>query len=590
MDPAQRLLRAWRPLAAALGLLALLLVALPPPAGAQTRDTGEKEEPRRVALVLGNAAYRYATRLPNATADARAIAATLKTIGFEVIEGTDLTREGLLRALLAFARRAHQAEIALVFFAGHAVQVENENWIVPVDARLRGRSELEREAVSFTTLLEPTLGASTRIIMLDACRDDPFREGFLAKGGLYDASAGLARPGVTEVGTFIAFATSPGTVAYDAASSTEKNSPFTSAFVQHIGTRGLEINELFNRVRGDVFNATRARQTPWQTSSLLQELYLSGRPDSRAQEQEVELTLWRSIERSAVAADFELFLKRFPNSTFASLAAKRRDELRERNWGTLATVKDCPECPELVALPAGSFIMGAAQGDPEKNESEGPPHRVNVPPVLMGRYPVTFDEWEACVRDKGCPDTPDDAGWGRGRRPVIDISWEDAQRYVGWLSRRTGKRYRLPSEAEWEYAARAGADSARFWGEDSGRACRFANVYDTSARRSMRATWLPHACDDGFVNTAPVGSFQPNAFGLYDVVGNVWQWTADCWEDDYSGASGEARARDTRGCAFRTMRGGSFMSDPPRARVTSRMRNDPQDKDINIGLRIARDP
>jgi formylglycine-generating enzyme required for sulfatase activity len=125
---------------------------------------------------------------------------------------------------------------------------------------------------------------------------------------------------------------------------------------------------------------------------------------------------------------------------------------------------------------------------------------------------------------------------------------------------------------------------------DAANACRFANVFDQSARRSVRDTRVPHGCSDGFADAAPVGSFQPNAFGLHDMIGNAWQWTADCWAPDYRNASGSSAARNAPNCTVRTLRGGSFMSEPANARVTSRMQSDADDRDITFGFRVARDP
>ena len=187
----------------------------------------------------------------------------------------------------------------------------------------------------------------------------------------------------------------------------------------------------------------------------------------------------------------------------------------------------------MVTVPAGTFFMGSPASEEGRGEDEGPRRYVTIEaPFAVGVYEVTFDEWEACRRDGGCPgDRPDDEDWGRGRRPVINVSWNEAQAYVRWLSRQTGQRYRLLSEAEWEYVARAGTETARYWGESASGQCRYANGHDPSA-----------PCPDGYEYTAPVGSFAPNAFGLHDVLGNVAEWTEDCWNDSYAGAPTDGRA------------------------------------------------
>ena len=181
---------------------------------------------------------------------------------------------------------------------------------------------------------------------------------------------------------------------------------------------------------------------------------------------------------------------------------------------------DCAACPEMVVVAAGSFMMGSPETEEGRWSDEGPQHRVTIgSPFAVGVYEVTFAEWDACVGAGGCGGyRPDDRGWGRGSRPVMNVSWEDAQQYVRWLSRETGESYRLLSEAEWEYVARAGTQTARYWGNDESRQCSYANGDDDDVE-----------CSDGFESsTAPVGSFRANAWGLYDVLGNVFEWTEDC--------------------------------------------------------------
>ena len=209
--------------------------------------------------------------------------------------------------------------------------------------------------------------------------------------------------------------------------------------------------------------------------------------------------------------------------------------------------RDCPECPEMVAVPAGSFRMGSPA-----EKLYQPVHRVTIrEPFAVGRFEVTFAEWDACAGAGGCPrgeDVARDSDWGRGRRPVINVSWDDAQRYVQWLSRKTGKAYRLPSESEWEYAARAGTETAYSWGDEIG--VNRANCGGCGSR------W------DGD-RTAPVGSFAANPWGLHDMHGNVWEWTQDCWNDNYQGAPADGSAWESGDCSWRVLRGGSWRSSKP---------------------------
>lgn len=235
--------------------------------------------------------------------------------------------------------------------------------------------------------------------------------------------------------------------------------------------------------------------------------------------------------------------------------------------------RDCEKCPEVVAVPPGSFEMGAPPDEEDRRDSEGPVHRVTIAePLAVGVYEVTFDEWDACSREGGCRGRPDDRGWGRAKRPVINVSWKDAKVYLGWLSAVTGKPYRLLSEAEWEYVARAGTRGP-FHFDDAmspGRA-------NYAVLRSYRR------------KTVAVGSFPGNAFGLHDVHGNVWEWVDDCWHADYTGAPSDGSAWTTGGdCSVRVLRGGSWSNGPGILRSAFRFRYPSELRSGDFGFRVAR--
>ena len=237
--------------------------------------------------------------------------------------------------------------------------------------------------------------------------------------------------------------------------------------------------------------------------------------------------------------------------------------------------KECDQCPEMVVVPAGSFTMGSPASELGRDIDEGPQHNVTIAkPFAVARFPVTFDEWDACVADGGCNGyKPGDQGWGRGRRPVINVSWDGATAYAAWLSHKTGKAYRLLTEAEWEYAARAGSTTAYYWGDKIGKANANCN--------GCGSKW-----DN--VQTAPVGSFAPNMFGLYDMAGNVWQWVDDCYHDNYDGAPTGGLAWTSGDCSRRVVRGGSWISDPRLLRSAGRFWNIHDDRGNLLGFRVAR--
>jgi formylglycine-generating enzyme required for sulfatase activity len=242
--------------------------------------------------------------------------------------------------------------------------------------------------------------------------------------------------------------------------------------------------------------------------------------------------------------------------------------------------KDGPDCPEMVMIPAGSFIMGSPDSEPGRFANEGLQHRVNIRAFAMGKTAVTFAQWDACVADGGCNGyRPDDRGWGRGDRPVIKVSWDDAQAYIAWLNRKTDQRYRLPSEAEWEYATRAGT-TTRFSTGD----CL------STDQANYNGDYPPEGCAEGEYRgkTLPVASFAANPFGLYDMHGNVLEWVEDCWNDSYNGAPTDGSAWSSGNCRRRAVRGGSWFYGGFGARSAFRYGSTRGDRSNNHGFRLSR--
>ena len=236
--------------------------------------------------------------------------------------------------------------------------------------------------------------------------------------------------------------------------------------------------------------------------------------------------------------------------------------------------KECADrCPAMVVVPPGKFAMGSPESDADGNASERPQHEVTIAkPIAVSKFEVTFEEWDGCVAAAACPRVPDH--WGRGKMPVINVSWIDAKQYVAWLSRLTGKEYRLLTEAEWEYAARAGAMTRYSWGDDPG--------IGNANCDGCGSQWDRH-------QTAPVGSFKPNALGLYDMQGNVWQWVEDCWHDNYDGAPTDGSAWVEGGDPnYRVVRGGSWRNDTQFVRVAVRARRNANVRFDTLGFRVAR--
>jgi formylglycine-generating enzyme required for sulfatase activity len=300
-------------------------------------------------------------------------------------------------------------------------------------------------------------------------------------------------------------------------------------------------------------------------------------------------------------------------AVLAAACAPQPEAISLKRYESLvgSVLRDCVECPELIVVPPGTFVMGFDGG--EAGRPEGPRRSITLPLAFAaGRTEVTHAQFAAFVAATGYQPAPRCLGWSAAQRdtiwhddadwrspapgvqaapgePVVCVSWLDARAYAAWLSRRTGHRYRLPTEAEWEYLARAGSDTQYSWGNDDAGACRFANVYDLSADESGKR-WPPAPCNDGQPNVAPVGRYAPNGFGLHDLTGNVWEWTADCYTAPYPAQPLDGAAVEVAGaCALRVVRGGSWRTHLFRQRVTWRGR-DPEDRRSDIfGFRVVRD-
>jgi formylglycine-generating enzyme required for sulfatase activity len=232
-------------------------------------------------------------------------------------------------------------------------------------------------------------------------------------------------------------------------------------------------------------------------------------------------------------------------------------------------LRDCEStCPEMVVVPAGHFMMGSPSSEVGREANEGPRHEVSIAhPFAVGRYEITYDEYDACTAAGVCPHTTDYT-WGRGRRPVLNVSWYDALTYVDWLSRQTGQHYSLLSEAEWEYMARAGTTTP--WNTGSAIVTDDANILNV------------------YKQTVPVGGFAPNAFGVYDTHGNAAEWVLDCFDIGYFGTPTDGSASYRSDCKSRVVRSGKFANDPDRVRSAWRGQWPPEERSGPMGIRIAR--
>ena len=594
----------------------------------------------RVALVVGNGAYTHIGRLPNPTNDAADVGAALRRLGFEVTHVRDADLSALTTELRAFSRRSRGADVALVFYAGHGMEMDGVNYLLPVDARLERDTDVWSETVTLDNVLVSTSGAGLRLVILDACRNNPLARSMertsrtrnVSNGSLGDLNEDLL---VDE--TLVAYSAEAGTTADDGEG---RNSPYTAALLAHL-EKPMDVGIMFRYVRRRVRTATNRRQVPHVYSSLEREHYLSGAggsPDPVLVQQET--AYWRSVENSTNPADLEEYLRRWPDGAFVRPARTRLAALRAPDPprpGRPAPTRpdpaparpragevfrDCPSCPEMVVIPAGTFEMGSPASEEGRYDNEGPRHSVEVSSFALGRYEVKREEYAtfaaATGRDVrgGCwiLGVEDNESGGRSTRwsldagaswrepgvaqgashPVTCVSWQDAKEYVAWLRRETGFPYRLASEAEWEYAARAGTTARWYWGNESGVRCDYANGQDATYKRYLGerfgGNWnAPDDCTDDAGGTASVGGYGANDFRLFDMLGNVWEWTEDCWHGNYRGAPRDGTAWTSGGdCSRRVLRGGSWSTIPRFLRSAARNGFTTGTRDDNAGFRVAR--
>lgn len=493
----------------------------------------------KVALVIGNGAYRTTTVSPlvNPPNDARDVSTALRRIGFEVRTVIDGTREEMGVALSEFGEDLQRAQVGLFFYAGHGVQVDGSNYLIPVDADLPNASLVPFRTIAADEILAFMNDAGTTLNMffLDACRDNPLPQ--VSRS----LNRGLAAAGVRPPETMIVYATGAGATADDGGG---RNSPFSAAFLRHIATPGQDVYDLYRNIAADVSEATGGRQRPEQYGNV-------------------------TVRYSLVA----------PRASAAGPA-------------TASVVEQEPEQVNDVDLPSfdtarvdgGRFDMGRR----DQEEDEAPVHEVRLDSFIMMTTEVTFELYDAfCLAtERECPP---DRGWGRGDLPVIEVSWFDAVACANWLSTREGYTpaytvegdqvewnrradgWRLPTEAEWEYAARGGVRS----GEGAYAGGNYVNGL----------AWFNGNAEG---RTHPVGIKGANELGLLDMSGNVAEWCWDRYHRDYYDISARFNPGGSDYGSDRVRRGGSWYDRESFLRVTNRSFGQPATRNGTTGFRLVR--
>ncbi len=531
----------------------------------------------RVALVIGNSSYKDSP-LANPVNDATDIAKALQQAGFKVILKRNAGVRDMRQAIREFGTELRRAQVGLFYFAGHGIQVKGNNYLVPVGADIASEADTEDLAIDANYALRTMEEAQVKvsIVILDACRNNPYARSFRS------SARGLAQMNAA-TGSVIAYATAPGSVAADGAG---RNGVYTKHLLASLAQSNTDILKVFQRTRAEVVKETGGKQTPWESISLVGDFYFKpgtaapAAPVRVQTPEEVEQEGWNNVKSSRDKRDLEDYLKQYPKGRFAPLASQKLKALalapappKPETVASIAPVQATKPKPEPAAagkswtdpatgmefvwIPKGCFQMGSPTSESGRGDSERL-HEVCVDGFWMAKYEVTNSQYKKFRADHGADD----------KLPVTAVSWQDAMRFAEWLSDKTGKKLRLPTEAEWEYAARAGTSSAYFWGDSWDGRHNYVSVSDSKK---------------------PIGSHQPNAWGLHDMLGNVSEWTASSYDSGYGGAERQVASLEAGG-NNRALRGGSWNHPPRFVRAAFRDWNSPDFRGYLLGFRLARIP
>ena len=538
---------------------------------------------RLVALVIANGAYPDAP-LQNPVVDAGLVGESLKRIGFAVTVKTNVDLDGFEQALSDFAAASKGADVALFYFAGHGFSVAadgiQQNLLMTTSSNFQAKSEiaLRQGGEPLDHVEETVIGrARATLIFIDACRNVPV----LAHRGIGSRGFAPIDPSSAE-GAYVVLSTRQGKTAEDGEAG--QGSPFARAVAATLPTAGLRIEDAAARIRKKVREETSDAQDPDVVRSDLPEggvvLMGGGSPPPAVASLEAPPP---ADSPSAVPQTPAPVPAAEPPAAPVSVGPPPKIAANDAGGEVF---KECDECPEMVVVPAGKSMLGSPPGESGRQTFESAPHLVEIAkPFAVGRYAVTFAQWDACYAEGACGHRRlGDLDFGRGKRPAIFVTWAEAQLYVQWLKRQTGQPYRLLSEAEWEYAARGCRNLkcayAPFW---FGAIKPELAVYDS--RRSYDGS--PKA--DPRLKTEPVDSGPANPFGLYNMLGNVRQWTQDCWNPAPSAVASNGAPVLSGDCSARATRGGSWADEPSKLRAASRDYESVDEGSERIGFRVARD-
>ena len=513
---------------------------------------------RRLALVIGNKEYMNIAPLQNPINDAEDMSKALEEIGFEVIQATDTDYREMIGAMNRFKESLTRSDVALFYYSGHGVSYQNQNYLLPVDADISCLERIAEYGIPLNRILADIANQKVKnsFVFLDACRNVPNLKVCSSTTRDLTVNSGLVKPGVNPNGSMVVYSTNEGSTADDNINA--RNGLFTGALLNYLTKPNLDIRSILDLTSKDVLEASNGKQRPGRYDELLGKFYFLTAPEAAVAERP---------PASAPTVDLEPVL--------------------------------------MTRIEGGSFDMGSTDG--ELNEQ--PVRQVKVNSFRMGVYETTVAEFERFVeatsyitdaeREKysfvfvgQTHQERDNINWRHGAdgklqtdksQPVVHVSHNDAMAYCLWLSRETKRVYRLPTEAEWEYAAGNGSKHTRYsWGTDSLNAD--GNVADLTAKKDSVGIQFYNQYTDGYVHTAPVGKFKPNELGLYDMTGNVAEWCSD-WYDygqtDTDNPTGPLNGSD------KVIKGGNWRSAPHFSRVSAREYNLPAFNCNYVGFRVV---
>ncbi|MFN8349488.1 MAG: SUMF1/EgtB/PvdO family nonheme iron enzyme [Spirosomataceae bacterium] len=549
---------------------------------AQDKTLGTAKLPagteKRAAVIFANQDYtdpRY--DLQKTHNDADDMRFVLEGMGFKVmVFKKDLNERSFAREIQALRDTLRGFQVVFFYYSGHGAEYRGENYLIPTDVSLVYNADIESQGIKLSTVYEALqdAGVKTSIVALDACRSLPIGNG---KGNLPN---GLIIPNTNPAGTYTMYATRAGKIAKENLNG--RNSYFTQELKKYLPLPNLTLNQIHYQTRRGVKQATKNEQEPGIANEL--------------------------------DGEFTFLLKELPPPVDPEKEALKAEIERYKKAQTdLKNAKaDLPPLMPMVAIPGGTFDMGSNEGE----EDEKPIHTVTVSGFYMGKYEVTVAQFAQFVAATNYQTDAEKAGssrlWDSGKNvfydstgihwrcgadgsrrpaadynhPVLHVSYNDAVAFCAWLSKTENKPYRLPTEAEWEYAAGNGPTHAKYsWG-NSDTSGQEGNVADESFKKKFNYQIFT-GYTDGYIYTAPVGSFKPNKLGLHDMTGNVFEWCSDWYDKSYYAVSSSSNPTGPTTGTYRVLRGGSWYSTPYYARVAFRNNSAPDHRNYGVGFRVV---